>query len=191
MQIPVLDVVLFERAVVQQRAVLHEDRSVLGMHVLQEVLHGPEAVYPVRRSAQEVLQPLIEVRDARGEVHLVESEARKLGSRLQARFALAQAQIVALSGERVREDLRHQLQLFHEVVRPDARCPHRIEAENTGGRRAAHRERNPQRGLDVEPLAVRPVDGSLRRKFLDRGKGHGEACLHLLANPGEVLLTLV
>ena len=161
------------------------DRApVVGMDRCLEARHVERFV---RRIPEERASPLRRPEDASAEVEGPESRLGGVYGQGQALLALPQDQIVAFSGERVREDLCDQLQLVDELVRPLNRCPHRVEAENTGGRRAAQREWKHQRGLDEEALGVRPVDCSLRRKLLERGEGHRDACLHLLADPGEVL----
>ena len=80
----ILDGDLLQPSVVKLLALLHEVRTVVGMHALHEELHWQKALLTFRGKAEEVAKPGVEEGDTFPEVHLVEPEAGEVGGRLQA-----------------------------------------------------------------------------------------------------------
>ena len=104
-------------------------------------------------------------------------------------LALAQGPVGARPGQRVREDLRDQLQPLDQGVRPVALRPDRVEGEGAHGGLGPDEERQHQGGLDAEKAGVVPIDGGLSRQVLHRGKGHHAPRQQLPPDPGELLLS--
>ena len=98
--------------------------------MFQPELHGLEALFPLRREAAEVAKPLVEVRDALAQVHLVERETSQLGARREPGVAGLQLQLVPGPGESVGENLRDQPQPLHQHVWPVTLRLHCIQAQN-------------------------------------------------------------
>ena len=85
----ILDGDLLQPSVVKPLALLQEVRTVVGMHSLQEELHGQKALLPFRGKAEEIVEPGVEEGDAFAVIHLVEPEAGEVGGRLQASLTRA------------------------------------------------------------------------------------------------------
>ena len=95
---------------------------------------------------------------------------------------------MALPGERVGENLRDQLQLRHQRVRPVALRLQGVEAQSAEGLPAPQRERQAQNRLDAMQAAEFAVDCGLRRYVPKRRNGNRAAHQHLFLTPGDLLL---
>ena len=85
----ILDGDLLQPSVVKLLALLHEVRTVVGMHALHEELHWQKALLTFRGKADEVAKPGVDEGDSFLEVHLVEPETGEVGGRLQASLTRA------------------------------------------------------------------------------------------------------
>ena len=161
-----------------------KESPVVGMDDSQEAVHVDDLVW---REPEDGSSLFGEPEDP---IAVVEHpEPRTGGDRRhgEALLALPQRDIRALAGQRIGEDLCHQLQALHHRLGPIARFCGGVEAQSADRRRAAHRERHSQIRLDPKHPEILAVEGGRFGEVIERSGRDDSAGQHLSLEPGEVL----
>jgi hypothetical protein len=181
MQEAILDRDFVSAPVVQLSAHVQDPGAVVGMQMLEPVVHGLEALLPFLGDPADVAKTVVDEGGAFYQVDLVEGEAGEVGSRGHARLApvnrlpgLAESGDHLLPVQRADEQLAEHAEALRGRVGPLALFVHGVEDDQVTNH-VTGLDRKQQAGANPHLRPVRPLCARLERKVRQARDANGHA----------------